>query len=429
MPAHSDQILTRQSAALVILIGGAAFCAVLALLLLVDPTERTVTKPSSYSRSALGHAALASLLRGAGYRVEVNRSRQGRGVADDDLLLILEPDLDRNAVANLQRLMEGKRRVLVALPKWQSFPTGLSRGLPRGWIERATLLSENTAGKVARGVIVPAKVERPESAIAWTDRIGLGSPEIERPQLIVASELEPLLASGEGGILIGEVPGASLRPFEVPVKGRADAKIVVLADPDLIANHGLHRANNARLVVGLIEQLLPSTDATIHFDESLHGFAIVPSLGRLLLAPPFLAATLLVLGAIAVVVWRAAVAFGSYPPSSGGTPVFGSGHETLLRNAGRLLAAGDHAAYIADRYGAATLEETARRLHVSQQGPRRSGGKETELRGILQGIASRRGIRTRLPDGQSLRPLVKARRYYDWMEEMFGGSRPGRDAR
>ncbi|MDE0191224.1 MAG: DUF4350 domain-containing protein [Gammaproteobacteria bacterium] len=419
MPAHTDQILTRQSAALLILIGGAAFCAVLVLLVLVDPTERTVTKPSSYSRSAVGHAALASLLRGAGYSVQVNRSRQARGIADDDLLLVLEPDLDLNTVADLQRLMKGEHRVLVALPKWRQQETGLSPGMPRGWIEGATLLEENTAGKVARGVIVPAKVERPETAIIWTDRLGLGSPEIGTPQMIVTGELRPLVASSQGGILIGEVP----------VAGRAAAKTVLLADPDLIANHGLHRGNNARLVLGLIERMLPSTDATIHFDESLHGFAIVPSLPRLLLAPPFLAATLLALGAIAVVVWRAAAGFGSYRPSSDGTPVFGSGHETLLRNAGRLLAAGDHAAYIADRYGVATLEEAARRLHVGHRGSRASNRKETELRGILQGVASRRGVRTRLPGTGDLRPLVKARRYYDWMEEVFGGSRPGRNTR
>ena len=419
MTAYNEQILTRRTAALIILIGGAAFCAVLVLLVLVDPTERNVTKPSSYSRSAVGHAALASLLREAGYRVEVNRSRRGRGVADDDVLLVLEPDLASNTVADLQRLMDGKDRVLVALPKWQPRQSGLPTRLPRRWIEGATLLRENTVGKVARGVTVPAKVERPESTVTWIDRLNLGTPEIERPQLVADSELRPLLASSHGGILVGDVP----------VEGRAVATTLVLADPDLLSNHGLHRGNNAQLALGLIERLLPSTDATIHFDESLHGFAIVPSLPRLLLAPPFLAATLLAMGAIAVIVWRAAVGFGSYRSSSAATPVFGSGHETLLRNAGRLLATGDHAAYIADRYGTATLEEAARRLHVGHQGPPRSSDKETELRGILQGIASRRGIRTRLPGAAALRPLAKARRYYDWMEEMFGGSRPGRNTR
>lgn len=415
MLADQERILKPRTAALLILIGGAAFCAVLVLMVLVDPADRVVTQPSSYSRSALGHAALESLLREAGYRVAVNRSRQGRGVAAEDLLLVLEPDLGMNTVEDIQRLLAGKRRVLVALPKWRQRLTALSTGVPPGWIASAALLSEATVSEVAHGVVGQARIDRPGSEITWTGRLG-PAPEIERPQLVADGALRPLLASSDGGVLVGEVP--------VDVTG---SRILVLADPDLIANHGLHRGDNALLAQGLIDQLLTSSDATIHFDESLHGFAIVPSLPRLLLAPPFLAATLLALATIAVMVWRAAIGFGIDRSGNERTPVFGSGHETLLRNAGRLLAEGDHAVYIADRYGSAMLDEAARRLHVDQRGPHPDDREA--LRVVLQAIASRRGVRTRLPDAGPLRPLAKARRYFDWMEEMFGGCGRRRDAR
>ena len=292
MPADHERILKRRTAALLILIGGAAFCAVLVLMVLVDPADRLVTKPSSYSRSAVGHAALASLLRAAGYRVAVNRSRQGRGVAAEDLLLVLAPDLSINTVEDMQRLLEGKRRVLVALPKWCQRATGLSTGVPPGWIESAAPLSEATVAKVAHGVVGQATIHRPGSGITWTGPLG-AAPEIERPQLVMDSALRPLVASSDG-VLVGEVPGDD-----------TGSKILVLTDPDPIANHGLHRGDNAVFALGLIEQLLTSSDAAIHFDESLHGFAIVPSLPRLLLAPPFLAATLLALATVAIIVWRA----------------------------------------------------------------------------------------------------------------------------
>lgn len=415
MPADQGRVLEPRTAALLILIGGAAFCAVLVLMVLVDPADRLVTKPSSYSRSAIGHAALAGLLREAGYGVAVNRSRRGRGVAAEDLLLVLEPDLRINTVEDMQRLLQGKRRVLVALPKWRQRVTGLSPGLPPGWIESAASLSEATVAKVAHGVAGQATIDRPGSEITWTGRLE-PAPEIERPQLVTDSALRPLVASSDGGVLVGEVP--------VDDTG---SRILVLTDPDPIANHGLHRGDNALFALGLVEQLMATSDAAIHFDESLHGFAIVPSLPRLLLAPPFLAATLLALATVAVMVWRAAVGFGTDRSANGRTPVFGSGHETLLRNAGRLLAAGNHGAYIADRYGSATLEEAARRLHVDQRGLRPDDRKA--LRGILQAIASRRGVRTRLPDAGQLRPLATARRYYDWMEEMFGGYGRRRDSR
>ncbi len=417
MSADHDRILNPRTAALLILIGGAALCATIVLLVIVDPADRVVTRPSSYSPSAVGHAAFASLLGEAGYRVEVNRSREGRAVAAEDLLLILEPDLGINAVLDMQRLLEGKRRVLVALPKWRQRATGMPTALPPGWIEGAALVSTASVDKVAHGVLGEATIARPGSEIAWTGRLA-PFPEIQRPQLLSDTNLRPLVASSDGGILVGEAPVAE-----------ADSRTLVLADPDLIANHGLHRGDNARLALGLIDELLPSSDATVHFDESLHGFAIVPSLPRLLLAPPFLAATLLALATIAVMVWRAAVRFGTDRSGNEGMPVFGNGHETLLRNAGRLLATANDAAYIADRYGSATLEEAARRLHVEQQSPRPGSRELTELRGTLEGIARRRGVRSRLPDAGTLRPLARARRYYDWMEEMFGGYRPGRDSR
>lgn len=412
MPVTSDQILTRRTVALLILVGGAAFCAFLALTIVIDPADRTVTGTSSYSRSAVGHAGLAGLLREVGYDVQVNRSRRGRGIAPEDVLLILEPDLGFHTVADLQRLMEGKRRVFVALPKWAR--SDVLPG-PRGWIDGASLLPKSDAGKVVRGVVLPAGTIRPEVNKPWTDQLGIGTPTIEDDlQLVSGAPLNALVARSDG-ILAGETTDA-------------EAQIVVLADPDIIANHGLHRGDNARLALGLIERLAPSPDATIHFDETLHGFAIVPSLPRLLMAPPFLAVTLLVLATVAMIVWHAAVGFGPPRPPGHADPVFGSGHETLLRNAGRLLAAGDHAGYIADRYARVSLEEAARRLHIGGQARRGEADKDFEARGMLEGIAKRRGVRARLP-GEETRPLRKARRYYDWIEEMFHGSGPNRDAR
>lgn len=410
MSVTSDQILTRRTAALLILIGGAAFCAFLALAIVMDPAERTVTGTSSYSRSAIGHAGLAALLRKMGHDVRVNRSRLGRGIGPDDVLLILEPDLLFDSVADLQRLMEGKRHVLVALPKWRA------NALPgRGWIKEALLQSEGTAEEVARSMVVSALIERPEVDNPWSDRLGIGTPTIEDDlQLLNGARLTPLVARSDG-ILAGEMTDG-------------DAQIIVLADPDIIANHGLHRGENARLALGLIEWLKPQSDTTVHFDETLHGFAIVPSLSRLLLAPPFLGVTLIAMATVAMTVWNAAVGFGTPLSSGHAGPVHGSGHETLLRNAGRLLAARDHAVYIADRYARASLEGAARRLHVGGRSQGVEGDKDFDLRGVLEDIAKRRGVRARLPDEET-RPLTKARRYYDWIEEMFRGSGPNRDTR
>ena len=410
MQVSRDQILSRRTAAWLILIGGAAFCAFLTLSVVIDPTDRDITGSSSYSRSAVGHAALVALLREKGFRVRINRDRSAASVAAEDVLLILEPDTRLSSKDDLVRLVEGKRRVLLALPKWRPRPSGFS--VRRGWVDGTVPVPSEAADTVARAVIDSADVARTDTAESWTEKLGKGTPTITRPQLLNGTHLEALVATADG-ILVGEAP----------LHGRSDTKVIVLADPDLLANHGLHRGDNAAMMLALVNRLLPAAStSTIHVDETLHGLAIVPSLPRLLFMPPFLAATLLALAAVAMTVWRAAARFGAPTSAIDRTPALGTGHETLLRNAGRLLAAGDHTAYIAERYGAASLDEAARRLHVS-------GHKETDLRGILRAIAGRRGVRVQLPGEGTGRPLAKARRYYDWMQEMFGGSRAHRETR
>ena len=155
------------------------------------------------------------------------------------------------------------------------------------------------------------------------------------------------------------------------------------------------------------------------FDETLHGFAIVPSLWRLLFLPPYLAATALALGAAGLVVWRAAARFGA-PLQAMSGPVFRGGHATLIDNAGRLLTAGGHEALVAERYGEATVREALARLHLI-----RHVGANADAVEALNAVAKRRGVHTRLPaaDGaRGLRPLALARRYQRWTREMFGES-------
>ena len=418
MPSNSDQILGRRTMAWLVLVGGAAFCAFLFLLVVDDPAKRDVTSTSSYSRSAIGHAAFVALLRDIGYPVAVNRDRRAARMADDDLLLVLEPDLGHYSVDDLRRLIHDKRRVLLALPKWRA-RTGQA---PRGWIGAAELVPTSEAAKVASATIRRPEVNRPESEDAWSIRfLASGAPQLDSPQLLTGTPLTPLAANAEG-VLAGEI-----HHF-----GEVLSRIVLLADPDVIANHGLHRGDNAALAVALVDRLMDGSAGTIHVDETLHGFAISPTLPRLMFVPPFLAATLLALAAVAIAIWRATVRFGS-PFGDEAEPVHRSGHATLLQNAGRLLASANHGAHIARRYVAASVEEAARALHLRQtRGSSRPGGTgraNDDLRGMLAAIAQRRGVRARLPDDESERPLTQARRTYDWMEEMLGGSRPRRHAR
>ena len=398
-------IFSRGTVAWLVLTGGAAFCVMLLLLVAGDPTVRQVTTGSSYSRSAVGHSALAALLRARGYRVETNRDRAAGGWAEGSLLLVLAPNSGERDIEQLERFAAGasrQRPLLVALPKWTS---QASRTEP-GWIDRVRPVPTRRVAEVARAVVgSEADIVRSERPAAWRSRLGGTNPQLDAPQLMVFRRVEPLdpLVHDADRILLGQL---------------ANSSVTVLADADLLANHGLHRGGNAEFVLAAIERMLPAGGKVL-FDETTHGFAIVHNLWRLLFQPPYLAATLLALGAAALTVWRAAARFGA-PLEAERGPAFPGGHATLINNAGRLLAAGGHGDVVARRYVEATLAEARRRLHLAQDSSAALAVAK------LNAIAERRGIRARLPrleDGQ--RPLQLARSCRRWMREMFGGRGDG----
>lgn len=414
---RTSPLFHRRTAVWLVLTGGAAFCAMLTLTVLGDPAAGNVTTSSVFSRSAVGHAALAELLRAEGREVKVNRSRNAVGVEDNDLLLILAPntadhDIDHLGVLVLAALAQN-RAVLIALPKWRTSPSQTTRG----WISRAQLMSTKRTAKplAAVGALADATLARPTDATVWRSAMDSLAPTIAQPQLLVHNAVEPLVSTA-GKLLVGQVPGT---------------RLMVLSDPDLLSNHGLRQGDNATLTLALIDRLLPARGAVV-FDETLHGFAIVSSVWRLLLQPPYLAATLLALAAMAFTVWRAAARFGA-PLDAEVEAAFRAGHGQLIENAGRLLAAGGHGALVAERYAHMTLAEAHRRLHLAPPAgaarnravpedfaPRMKEPSAVSALATLNEISERRGVRTRLPtslDGR--RPLALARSCQRWAREMF----------
>lgn len=421
-PATQDRIMGRRRTAALVITGGVAFCLSLFFVFWSDPTDRPIAGNSSYSVSAIGHAALLALLRDRGYEVRVNRNREGRSVAERDLLLILEPELGfRRAMPreeaeaddpdgthgtrpeSLDRLLQDKAQALIALPKWQADPVAARQAgiwRRRDHVQGVSLTPPGAVRALARALLGDgeARIVRKPAAGQWDSKLGDANILLDRPQLIASSNLEPLVANRDG-ILIGQVPGT---------------RIAVLSDPDLIANHGLRTAGNAQLALRLIDRFLPF-GGSVHVDETQHGFAVVPSLPRLLFQPPFLAATLLALAALASLAWIGTTRLGA-PVAAARTGV--SGNILLMRNAGRLLAASGNDVYIAERYAEAVIDEASRRFHLPQ-----GAGNRGRSRRALERIARRSGVKRPLPDSGS--PARRVRDHFRWMEEMFDANRTG----
>jgi hypothetical protein len=88
--------------------------------------------------------------------------------------------------------------------------------------------------------------------------------------------------------------------------------VIFVFDADLFNNYGMSRASNAQLAEKLIQATLDGDPRKVSFDLTLAGYGRSPSLLALAFTPPFLAATLCLLLAAAVTLWRAYQRFG--PP-------------------------------------------------------------------------------------------------------------------
>jgi AAA lid domain len=185
--------------------------------------------------------------------------------------------------------------------------------------------------------------------------------------LAEAPQLEPIVRC-PGGILVGQLGG------EGPPG-------VVVADPDLLNNQGLGRADHAALLYDLLATRLGAEGVV--FDETIHGFVRRGGLLAELLSFPLLPAFTHLLLATALVVWAGAGRFGKPLPGAS-RPL--AGKTVLIANTAALLTRGGHSAASLERYFRQTLQAVASRLHL----PPRLPAAETRRR--LQQLSDARGL-------------------------------------
>jgi hypothetical protein len=375
---------------------------------LYDPPSAA---PDAFSRSAVGHRAFVELLRTLGRPVILSRHRTA-DKADEAVVALVEPRVgpkDATREGILEGVQDAARRLLVVLPKRAAIPDAAR---PR-FAAFAALLPVEDPQRVLDALHLQGKVVRPERSIgAW--RGDLPVPTLERPQLVAGGDLTPLLATDEG-VLVGELSGEGWRT-------------IVLADPDVLATHGLARGENAALAVALLDRLGAGVPLVV--DETLHGFDQQPSLARELLRFPLVLATLSALAAAALLAWAALVRFGRPRPPD---PVLRPGKLFLVESTAALLRHGGHAGHAAAAYLKAAKDEVAHRLRPLGEGgeaeawlarlaeDRGRGGALRAIEARVRALAGRRG-----GEEEAVRAAQQVHR---WREEMTDGARgdPRRD--
>jgi hypothetical protein len=414
----------------------AVFAASLFLLGTGDVTGPEKSGPSTYSRSAIGHMGIAEVLQRLGIPVVKSAYNSLEKLASGGVLVLAEPRPSAATEEAMRTLLKADA-ILLVLPKWAGRPSDQVPGYIRDTRER----SPADARWALRLVAPQGEVERVRGALTWTTNAIGPPPNLGVPvQLVRGEGLTPLIAA-EQGMLLGEVREGGRR-------------IWVLADPDVISNHGLARAGNATLAVAIVQKLRepaprPGTRAAakgkssaspkraaapasraeqrlgpVVFDETVHGYSASPTSPFLLAFRfPLVIATVQGLIAAALLLWATMARFGAPQPAP---PALSAGRGGLLANMAKLIERSGHQPVMVARYVEETVREVARALHA----PRGLSGDG--LAAWLQRVGAARGVDV---DCRALLSAVRAggrgrrrdalariaRDTHRWKEEILNG--------
>jgi hypothetical protein len=402
---------TRRAVLMMVLVGVFAFSA-MAVLSAYAPDFRGDDQgaPHVLSRSAVGFAGVARLLRDTGTSVEVSRRRADRRDPHWSLL-VLTPDKESDPGALRDLTASGP--TLIVLPKWVVTPDLMRPG----WVLKAGPIGGNCNGcKDGNALAARPAIKRfadlqvsQRNGVQAIGVTGLGRrynlAPIDSLQTLTAAGLEPVLTDGYGGVIAVATP---------------DRKTVLLADPDLLNTQGIKDLATARLALDLLQSLRQG-DGPIAFDVTLNGLGAPPSLLKLALQPPFLGATLCLAGAALLMGLHAINAFGA-PRRRGRAVAFGK--RALADNAAALIRQARREPRMIGRYLALVRADVGRALGAPRLEPE-------ALDAFLERLGERRGVSPSLAalaaEAGTVRTpaeLIRtARNIHRWRGEMTGERR------
>ena len=291
------------------------------------------------SNAATGFAGIVELAAATGRHPRLIRVESDWSTED---LVVATPE---HGATDMSRILNARRGrpTLIVLPKWAT----TADDQVDGWVDFSGLLPAFDPA----GVLAPATVmtvtrrpsgARPLHAVRWApSTLAVVAP---RPlQAVTSAALEPLITDDAGRIVLGKVK---------------DSVTYVLADPDLLNNHGLRRLDRGRAALDLLDFVNSNEPRGVAFDVTLNGLGRGRSPLKLAFEPPFLAMTLAVVIALALVGWQALMRFGAARPRE---RAIAFGKAALIDNTAMMVRKAGREGKLGGRY-AALVRERARTI-------------------------------------------------------------------
>jgi hypothetical protein len=319
--------------------------------------------------------------------------RDEDGIVRAGLLIVtLPPSVDIEALKTLAGMRKGKPTLYI-LPKWAVMPNP-GHG---GWVQRVGV--DIGSPQALLRVLAPLRVESTRFPAIKPGRKGL-------PQQPAVGAVRQWLT------------GTPMRPWlerdgKTVLASTGDGQVYILAEPDLLANHGLKNPRNAQLAVEMIEGLRPD-DRPVAFDLTLHGFGRSRNLLKTLLVPPFLALTLSILAAALLAGLHA---FGRFGPARDEPRALPFGKAALIDNAAGLIRRAGRGGRMGDAYVVLTRDAVAAAIHAPPLA-------EPELDALLDraGPADRPGFTELAADARDAKTpstvADAARALYQWRRSL-----------
>ncbi len=368
-----------------IVAGFVAFIVLLAWLGVGEPPGNN-GGAHALGKGIAGYAALATMLAEEGQQVGYNRVPKRVGGRE---LLVLTPlaNADARDMARLATVRRaGMGPTVVVTPKWFTIRLGSDPRVPpslwtrtfgpprapAGWTTIVATQPPQWRGFLDHVNVTLGQAKGPPAG-GWRSGDGASGPLPDEHVVLsgggsddAGAPLVPLVRSGDGRILAGYFADGGAYPALDAMAGvdptgsdAARQPLIIVFEPDLLNNRGMADAATARNARRLILAAAGRGVPRVVFDVSLAGLGAPRNLLTLAFTPPFLAATIGLILAMAGVIWRGFVRFGPARIDAVGVP---AGKAALVGGGAALLLRARRHHLLAQPYVDATRERLARAL-------------------------------------------------------------------